>query len=174
MTDHLHSEIVPGCYRCDLGSDELHSSMIRLTILDEPTGKARPKFNRTSGRAYTPKKTTNAENAIRATWEAAGKPTMPADVPLHAEIALYVQRPAGHFKRDGSLSAAGERAGRSWCRKKPDADNAAKLILDALEKYAYPHDAAIALLTVAKRWTCAHPRVEVYITQAVVQLNGAA
>lgn len=122
---------------------------LTLTILDTPTGKGRPRFG--NGRAYTPKKTLTAEARVRQAWHDAGAQRLPDEVPLSARIDCYLTRPSTHYKRTRDLSAAGRRAGVRP-RKKPDVDNAAKLVLDALEGYAYSSDAAIVGLTVAKWW----------------------
>ena len=50
--------------------------------------------------------------------------------------------------------------------KRPDADNVAKAILDALNGHAYNDDSAIALLTVRKYQTAGASRVEVIIEEA--------
>lgn len=50
--------------------------------------------------------------------------------------------------------------------KRPDADNVAKAILDALNGHAYNDDSAIALLTVRKYQTTGASRVEVTIEEA--------
>jgi Holliday junction resolvase RusA-like endonuclease len=134
---------------------------IQLTVLDAPTGKGRPRFNRASGRAYTPAKTLTAEARIRHAWDEAGQPTIPEGVPITAIIDLYVDRPMSHYKRDGTLTTKGEREPIPF-RQKPDVDNAAKLCLDALEKYAYQRDVAIVNLGVHRHWTESrsdHPRV---------------
>jgi Holliday junction resolvase RusA-like endonuclease len=88
-------------------------------------------------------------------------------VPLHCWLACVLKRPATHFRRDGTLSAEGLRQPEP-CRQKPDVDNAAKLILDALEGYAYPRDVAITEISIVKRWAdsdaepaCTYVTVEV-------------
>ncbi len=124
--------------------------MIVLEILDPPTGKARARGGPHGH--YTPKATTNAETHVRAAWDRAGRPTLPARAPIVATVHMTLQRPDSHWKRDGELSAAGRHAGTLPVGKKPDVDNAAKLILDALEGYAYPADVAIVSLTVTKAW----------------------
>jgi Holliday junction resolvase RusA-like endonuclease len=124
--------------------------VIVLEVLDAPTGKARPRVNR-NGHTWTPAKTKNAEAHVRAAWDRAGRPTIPRDIPIRAIVQMILQRPASHYKTNGGLSAVGRAAG-FVPRKKPDVDNAAKLILDALEGYAYPHDVAIVSLTVTKQW----------------------
>jgi Holliday junction resolvase RusA-like endonuclease len=45
--------------------------------------------------------------------------------------------------------------------KKPDADNVAKAVLDALNGLAFEDDSRIYVLNVAKRYTLVEPRVEV-------------
>ncbi|EKC62922.1 endodeoxyribonuclease RusA family protein [human gut metagenome] len=49
--------------------------------------------------------------------------------------------------------------------KRPDVDNVAKAILDALNGHAYNDDSAIALLTVQKYQTTGASRVEVTIEE---------
>lgn len=121
---------------------------IELEILDEPTGKARARV--VHGHAFTPKKTVQAESHVRGAWLAAGRPTMPEATALRVDIRCSLTRPAAHRKKDGTLTTAGQRSIRPL--KKPDTDNIAKLILDALEGYAYPSDAAVVTLNVSKWW----------------------
>jgi Holliday junction resolvase RusA-like endonuclease len=132
---------------------------ITLTILDTPTGKGRPRFG--NGRAYTPANTINAEARVRAAWQAAGEPRIADGVPMRALVECFLQRPATHYKQNGDLSAAGQRAARPL--RKPDVDNAAKLVLDALEGYAYRADAAIVTLWVSKHWCEPGEHERVYI-----------
>jgi Holliday junction resolvase RusA-like endonuclease len=121
--------------------------VIRLRVDGPPTGKGRPRFG--NGRTYTPKPTVLAEARIERAWEDAGKPRLP-DGPVALELWLVVARPQGHFKRDGSLSAAGLR--ESWPRKKPDLDNSLKLVMDALSKKAYRDDVDVVHAWAVRRW----------------------
>jgi len=91
-----------------------------------------------------------AEGNVIRKWEEAGEPRLP-DVALRMEVMLYISRPAGHFKKDGSLSAEGERHPRPE-NKKPDVDNAIKLIMDALNKRAYRDDVQIVEAVVERHW----------------------
>jgi Holliday junction resolvase RusA-like endonuclease len=125
-----------------------HVDLVSFTVLDPPRGKGRPRFG--NGRAYSDSATRHAESAVRAAWKDAGGETLPPGVPLACEARMYLQRPQNHYKRDGSFSAAGERS--IYPLRKPDVDNAAKLVLDACEGYAYPADAAIVYLHVLKFW----------------------
>lgn len=121
---------------------------IELEILDEPTGKARARV--VHGHAFTPKKTLNAEAHVRHAWQQQGSPTLPAATALRVDIRCSLTRPAAHRKKDGTLTTSGQKSVRPL--KKPDTDNIAKLILDALEGYAYPSDAAVVTLNVSKWW----------------------
>ena len=50
--------------------------------------------------------------------------------------------------------------------RRPDADNVAKAILDALNGYAYPDDSAVSALRITKACTTAAPRAEITIEEA--------
>lgn len=139
--------------------------MTRLAFLipGEPEGKGRPKFNRAQGRAYTPTKTRLAETAVRNAWQAARHVRLP-DGPVGVSVEVVLERPGNHFRVDGSLSAAGLRS--PYPTKRPDWDNVAKLVCDALEKRAYRNDAAVVDARVIKRWARKtedpHTRVELW------------
>lgn len=114
-----------------------------------PTGKGRARFSRVTGRAYTPAKTELAENRVLLAWMDTGQPRIDLGaVALHVEAVL--ERPKGHHRTNGLLSAAGERT--PWPTKVPDADNILKLAADALNKRAFRDDSQIVHATVIKRW----------------------
>lgn len=132
-----------------------------LLVPGEPTGKGRPRFARATGRAFTPAKTRLAENRIYIAWLDAGQPRL--DGPLELIVLAVLERPAAHWKRDGTFSAAGQRS--HWPTKRPDWDNVAKLTADALDGYGYGNDSQIVHATVTKRWANpgedAHTRITV-------------
>jgi Holliday junction resolvase RusA-like endonuclease len=121
---------------------------IYLTIDGRPTGKGRPRLGK-SGRVYTPKDTKLAETVVIDAWVNAGSPRC-EDGPLRMEVELVVARPKGHYKRDGQLSAEGLR--HPLPRRKPDVDNALKLVMDALNGRAYRDDVDIVDARVIRRW----------------------
>lgn len=126
---------------------------IRIVVLDHPTGKARPRFNpKSGGRPHTPKRTVTAEHNVRAAWEDAGAQTIPEHTPISITCDFAVTRPASHYNRAGHLNAEGLRNPQP-CRRKPDIDNALKLVMDALEGYAYPRDVAIVSAQIRRSWT---------------------
>ena len=120
-----------------------------LWVGGEPQGKDRPRF--AQGRTFTTKKTELAEGEVRRKWEEAGEPRLPDDTPLRLEVVLYVARPGSHFKKDGTLSASGARFTRPINRK-PDVDNAVKLVMDALNGRAYRDDVRIVEALVERHW----------------------
>lgn len=122
----------------------------KLTIPGTAVGKGRPRFNTRTGRAYTDQKTRVAENDIRAIWREAGSPRLPDGWPISVEVIVVMKRPASHYLGSGALSAAGRRS--VYPIRKPDADNCAKLVCDALNGLAYKDDAQITDLEVRRRW----------------------
>jgi Holliday junction resolvase RusA-like endonuclease len=122
--------------------------MIKLTVAGAPKGKGRPRFVKATGHTYTPIDTEHAEHRIQQEWITAGRPTL--DGPLGLAVHLVLQRPKSHYRRDGTLSAAGERSPRPI--RKPDVDNALKLVADALNGLAYRDDAQIVYASVQRDW----------------------
>jgi Holliday junction resolvase RusA-like endonuclease len=82
-------------------------------------------------------------------WHQAGTPRLP-EGPIVLTVEMALARPGGHWKVNGTLSAAGQRS--QWPTKKPDADNVLKLLMDSLNGCAYRDDVQIVNATVVKRW----------------------
>lgn len=122
-------------------------SRLSFIVPGEPQGKGRPRFG--NGRTFTPKQTQLAEAAVRDAWHRRMASPLP-DGPVGIEVDLVLRRPGSHFKSNGELSAVGRR--RPCPTKKPDWDNAAKMLCDALEGHAYRADAAVVDARVVKRW----------------------
>lgn len=137
-----------------------------LRVPGRPRGKQRPKFNRQQGRSYTPQETVVYESKVHAEWIAAGRPRLP-DEPLVAALTAVYERPASHRRKDGSLSAAGERA--PWPMPQVDLDNVAKIALDALNGLAYKDDRQVVHLTVNRRWAQAGESEHLFISVMEVE-----
>ena len=132
---------------------------IKFTVPGEPEGKARPKFNRKTKTAYTPNKTVNYENLIRAEYLRQCSGLRFADKePLAMQIMAYYTIPASTSK----VKQAAMEAGEIRPTKKPDADNIIKVVADALNKLAYRDDADIVLVKLEKYYS-RQPRIEVEI-----------
>ena len=108
-------------------------------------GKARPRFS--NGRAYTPKGTKEAERQIESAYRRACRDafgalqTASGGVPVLIEIWTTRNVLSGFRRRDGDSHDD---------LQKPDADNIAKLVLDALNGVAYEDDSQVIGLFVAK------------------------
>lgn len=131
---------------------------VMFSVVGEARGKARPRMTR-AGHTYTPDSTVIAENAVRDAWVAAGRPSF-GEAPVGVSISVFTVRPKVHFKRDGSLSAAGLRA--VYPVKKPDLDNVVKLVCDALNGLAWRDDSQVGTLMVMREWADT-PSVQVAI-----------
>lgn len=109
-------------------------------------GKQRHRTTR-EGRTYTPRETLEAQAEIAAEWIAAYPGEVPTDSPLCLTIDYRRARPASWPKRPRDPVKA-IRALFDMC--KPDVDNVAKLVMDALEGVAYVNDKQVCQLHVSR------------------------
>lgn len=133
---------------------------ISFTIPGKPVGKGRPRFQRAGNyvRTYTPDATASYENLVKLCWQAGGHPKLSGEI--HARIAAYFPIPKSTPKK----RRADMEAGRVGCATKPDADNLAKCVLDALNGLAYDDDSSVTRLEVRKLYST-EPRCEVRLTE---------
>lgn len=126
---------------------------LRATIFMEPVGKARARTVRKgeSVVTYTPDKTAHAENIIRAQIMQMGV-KFEKGMPLRLAAIFYRSRPKSAPKRI-KLPVT-----------KPDWDNYAKCLCDALEKFVYENDSQITRAYIKKRYG-SPPRIELLITE---------
>jgi Holliday junction resolvase RusA-like endonuclease len=116
--------------------------MIVLDIPIDPVAKGRPRISTLHGKpiAFTPKATRNAERVIsvyaKKHMENLGKPLLSGA--LNVELIFSLRRPK-------SVS-------RCYPTTKPDADNYAKLAIDALNGIFWEDDSQIVHLNVSKRY----------------------
>lgn len=122
---------------------------IVLKVPGRPRGKQRPRFNRSTGRAYTPAETVVFEQRIQTEWIAAGRPRL-TDGPFIAEITAVYDRPGSHRLKNGELSAAGRRS--PFPMPQVDLDNIAKTVMDAGNGLLYKDDRQAVDLHVKRRW----------------------
>lgn len=123
--------------------------IVQFTVPGEQRGKERPRFVKATGRTYTPQRTLAQEARVREAWHQAGRPDLGTG-PLRAVLVVALERPAGHFRVNGELSAAGRRA--PYPVRKPDVDNLLKGYLDALNGVAYRDDSQVVDALVRRVW----------------------
>lgn len=108
---------------------------LKIFILGAPRGKQRARSGQ--GRHYTPKETVDAERLIA--WAAkkamAGEPLF--DGPVGIDIDAVFDYPASWSKR--------RRENTHWKTSKPDVDNIAKLVCDALNGVVWRDDSQLVL-----------------------------
>lgn len=117
--------------------------MVSFTVPGEPVGKGRPKFTRT-GHAYTPEKTRYYEQVVQ--MAARLKMQRPFDGAVRIAICANYAIP----KKTGKTARLKMIEGIMRPLKKPDVDNIAKIILDALNGIAYHDDKQVVEMHVAK------------------------
>ena len=132
---------------------------IKFTVPGVPVGKGRPRFTRT-GHTYTPEKTAAYEENVRLCWKTQSGQGFAGGVALKASIIAYFPIPKSASKKKAAAMDG------TFHTSRPDADNVAKAILDALNGYLYPDDSAVQIDRCWKFYTNGAPRVEVDIREA--------
>lgn len=134
--------------------------MCDFEIEGKPVGKGRPRFKRMGNfvQTYTPEKTAEYEKLVRMKFQNAGGAI--TDKPVRVGITAFFVPPKSTKKRDRIEMLAN----RILPEKKPDCDNIAKIILDALNKIAYIDDSQVIELVVKKRYS-AEAKVIVHIEE---------
>lgn len=138
--------------------DKPSAKSILITIPGTPVAKGRPKFA-TRGKfvtAYTPKATKDAENVI--SMEAKKQGVTAFSGPVELWIDFYMPIPKSVSKRER------ERLNNGPHIKRPDADNLAKLVLDALNGIAWEDDNQVFKLSIEKLYSD-NPRTEIFIKE---------
>ncbi len=122
--------------------------MLQFHIDGDPVPKGRPKFSSRGGfvKTYTPKKTSDYENIVRAAAQAAMGQTDLLETPLGVYLYIRLSIPQSHSKKrkEACLSGAEKPI------KKPDIDNLAKSVLDGLNGVVWKDDSQIVSLHVTK------------------------
>lgn len=116
---------------------------IRFEVPGTPVGKARPRVTFRGGRAmaYTPDRTREYENRVKASYLKKYKPNV-LDGALKVDVIAYFEPPRSTSKRMRAAMLAGDIP----YTKKPDADNIVKSVTDALNSVAYSDDAKIVAI----------------------------
>ena len=134
---------------------------IRFTVLGEPKGKGRPRFNTRTGHAMTPKDTVNYESLVRLEYaQQTDGFRFQDDAMLDMRILAYYSIPQSKSKKVKAAMLNNE----IRPTKKPDMDNVVKIIADSLNQVEYRDDTQIVDCQCRKFYS-EQPRVEVIIKQ---------
>lgn len=131
-----------------------------INIPGKLVSKQRPKFSRKDGiiRTYTPEKTVNYENWVKMCWMQSEQEKLSGNI-IAVIVARFIIPQSYSNKKRRELN-------EKPCPKKPDCDNIAKSILDALNGIAYDDDAQIVDLSVSKVYSATEEGVDLYLTEA--------
>ncbi len=135
--------------------------IVKFTVFGQPIGKGRPKFSTVCGHVntYTPEKTANYETLVKYAYQSqCNGIRFDPKVPLDVRITAYFKIPSSASKKRAKLMR--EHIIRPVV--KPDLDNVAKVVLDAVNGVAFYDDSQIADMQVRKFYDDS-PRVVVTI-----------
>jgi Holliday junction resolvase RusA-like endonuclease len=135
--------------------------MITFEVPGDPRGKQRPRFSRKSGRAYTPAETVNYEALIKlsARQQMQDLPPTEAAVVIAIDVACPIPQSFSKKKRASAL------AGEIYPTTKPDIDNIAKIVADALNAIVWKDDKQIVRALLAKHYS-ERPHLRVSVSAA--------
>ena len=140
--------------------------LVKFDVLGEPMGKQRPRVRKIGNFAqtYTPKETITYESKVVYAYKNATDHYF-GQSEIEAQITAYYQLSKAHYGKKGINKKGVEKlTGLVNPTKKPDCDNIAKIILDALNGIAYYDDSQVTKLVVYKRYA-EQPKVEVVIKE---------
>ena len=117
-----------------------------FTIPGNPVGKGRPRATTINGmaRMYTPKKTASYETLVVMAYTQAGGVKL--EGPMRMAIEATFEMPLSWYIKKRKATDG------TFCEKKIDADNIAKVVCDGLNGVAYHDDRQVVELVVVKRW----------------------
>lgn len=129
-------------------------------MIGDPVGKARPRMNTRTGRAYTPTNTKLYEYSLRQ-WFIREYPYFkPIESRVKVTIIAYFSVPKSTSKKkevemlNQNISPV----------KKPDIDNIIKIVLDAMNKFAFRDDTQVTELEIKKKYDKT-PRIYIKIEE---------
>lgn len=141
--------------------------LFTFTVPGKPQGKARARtfHNSKSDKmsSVTPEKTVLYENLIKTCFQQKyGQKRFSDDAYVVANILAYFEPPKSISKK----KRAEMLEGKIWPAKKPDSDNIAKVVLDALNSIAYHDDTQIIKLIVTKAY-----KEEAYLSVTLMRFD---
>lgn len=128
--------------------------LFAFTVPGKPQGKARARtfYDGRSKKmnSITPEKTVLYENLVKTCFQQKyGQERFSDDAYVAANILAFFEPPKNISKK----KRAEMLEGKIWPAKKPDSDNIAKVVLDALNGIAYHDDTQIIKLVVTKAYS---------------------
>lgn len=139
------------------------TAAIYFVVYGEPKGKGRPRASSRGGfvRMYTPAATQSYENEIAGLAAKAMGELSVLSTPISLRVVAHHAIPASWSKKKQLSALNGE-----VIPGKPDLDNVAKAVLDAMNGVVYVDDKQVIRLIAEKRYSM-EPKVEVYVHEVL-------
>lgn len=134
--------------------------MFEFEVQGEIVGKGRPRMNTKTKKIYTPTKTKAYEYVIRQYFCIKYPRFIVLNNRVKVTIISYFNIPKSTTKKnikemlEGNISPT----------KKPDIDNITKIVLDALNKFAFKDDTQVTKLIAEKRYS-KEPRLYIKVEE---------
>ena len=122
--------------------------MYEFEMIGSIVGKARPRMNTRTGRAYTPTNTKLYEYSLRQWFIRAYPYFKPIESRVKVSIIAYFDIPKSTSKKKEAEMLKDNISPT----KKPDIDNIIKIVLDAMNKFAFKDDTQVTKLEVEKKY----------------------
>ena len=123
--------------------------MYEFEVVGSIVGKQRPRINTYTYNVYTPNKTKDYEEYIQQNFKIKYPNHKMLEGRISIEIIAFLQIPQSTSKKKSVEMLEGKISPT----KKPDIDNIAKSILDALNKFVFKDDNQVTKLIVEKKYS---------------------
>lgn len=144
--------------------DIVYNTYISLVVKGEPTPQQRHRHHQVKGSDFV----TTYDPSSKAKKEFLKqcfpyRPDKPYEQPLRVDMVFYFSRPKSHYRSGKNAHLLKDNA-PEYHITRPDSDNLAKLVKDALNKTFWKDDSLVCDLNIKKRYGNDNPRTEITIT----------
>jgi Holliday junction resolvase RusA-like endonuclease len=138
--------------------------VVTFTIDGPPHGKGRPRFRRFGNfvSTYTDAKTKSYETLVKEAATKAMGSSPPLDGPVRLDCIVRLPVPKSYPKKRSEACLNGS----EWPTKKPDWDNVAKSVADAMNDIVFVDDTQIVIARIVKIYA-AEAGVDVKVTEVL-------
>ena len=138
--------------------------MVNFSIDGPPHGKGRPRFRRFGNfvQTYTDAKTKSYETLVKEAATKAMGSSQPLEGPVKLDLIIRLPVPKSYPKKRSEACLNGS----EWPIKKPDWDNVAKSVADAMNDIVFLDDTQIVIARVVKTYS-AEAGVDVQVSEVL-------
>jgi|LakMenEpi03Aug12_release.lakeMendotaPanAssembly.Ray.scaffolds.fasta_scaffold25435_11 Holliday junction resolvase RusA-like endonuclease len=134
--------------------------IVEFRVPGDPQGKGRPRHSAKTGAVYTPSKTKRYEKVVADLAKLAMGEQLPIEGPVMLQLTALFPIPQSWSKRKKVQAAKGE----LFPTVKPDFDNVAKAISDAMNKIVFNDDSQVVYSVISKVYA-ERPGVKVIVSK---------